>query len=148
MSNSCTGCGAENHHFAFKCSSCGNPLQKVETTTISTEEIIAQLSLWTGRLRESKGNDIEINRNQNKISYSFEDVSGITRQYLGLLKARSITQPEIIAMYNDFKREVEVDIPTFHKLKEKQGWKLLTLAVFVALALYALLFYGKKHGWF
>ncbi len=143
----CKSCGASTHHFALKCVFCGSVIEKQEED-LTSETIVSNLTLWLGRLKESKGKDIEINQSGKNIKFSIEDMFGITRQYLGVLALRLIVQPELTSLYNQFKREMEVEIPAYHQKYKRKEWIFVIGVGVIAIIIYAGALIGRKLGWF
>ncbi|MEI7596984.1 MAG: hypothetical protein WCK02_14645 [Bacteroidota bacterium] len=146
--NICPNCGSPNHHFSIKCMFCETPIEKVSDKSISSEDLMSSIGLWFGRLKESGGVSVTIQSEGREIDYSFEDAKGIANQYLSVLRLRTINQPELREIYNDFKNEFDVKIPEYLKQKDRSDWKIIIIVFVVLGGIAALALWAKNKGWF
>lgn len=106
----CSNCGANNDLFLTNCLFCKSPLPEVNLESISNEDLILNAGEWIGKVGS---NFIHITENYNewtgkgKIIMSANIVEGIAQKYLSLLQVRSISNQNLMVVYNDLKNEYD-----------------------------------------
>ena len=106
----CTNCGADNDLFLTNCLFCKSPLPEVNLDSISNEDLIMKAGEWIGKVGSKF-----INRTENfnewtgkgQTVMSANIVEGLAQKYLSLLQVRSISNQNLMLVYNDLKNEYD-----------------------------------------
>lgn len=107
----CKNCGAENDLLFTNCLFCKTPLPNIDVSSLSNEELIRSTAKWIGYLKEETVS--LYGSNPNKITgkditvLKRGQIEGSAREYLTLLKVRSISSAELLSIYENLAQEFE-----------------------------------------
>lgn len=107
----CNNCGADNDLLFTNCLFCKTPLPNVDISSLSNEELIRSTAKWIGYLKEE--NVTIQGSNPNRITgkditiLKRGQIEGNAREYLTLLKVRSLSSIELLSIYENLSFEFE-----------------------------------------
>lgn len=107
----CKNCGAENDLLFTNCLFCKTPLPNVDVSSLSNEELIRSTAKWIGYLREESLTLYGLNPNRitgkDITVLKRGQLEGNAREYLTLLKVRSLSSTELLGIYEGLSAEFE-----------------------------------------
>jgi hypothetical protein len=111
----CPSCGAENDVIFTNCMFCKTSLPKIDTNSISNEELILNAGEWVGKARQ---HDYVISKNDpnaniwtgkgiHGINVNNADMVSNAEKYLSLIQVRAITNANLLPLYESLSKQLE-----------------------------------------
>ncbi len=110
----CPSCGAENDVIFTNCMFCKTSLPKVDTNSISNEDLILNAGEWVGKARQHdyliSKNDPNANiftgKGVHVTQIKNADIVGNAEKYLSLIQVRAISNSNLLPLYESLRNQL------------------------------------------
>jgi hypothetical protein len=150
-SKNCTNCGADNDPIFTNCIFCKTALPVIDLNSLSNEELIMNAGEWIGKLKEGFYTVTTANANmwlgRGISNINKAQIQGFALKYLTLIQIRTLSNNNLLNIYNDLKNEYNIGVSSDDAItkKRKLGIRLLIgMAIFFIIYALVLSFIFKK----